>query len=52
MYDCIVMYYRPQKEDPHRTRLTVGENLFCYSGDVSTPTEDISTANIITNSTI
>ena len=37
-YGCIVVDYRPQKADPHRTRLTVRENLIQYSHDVTTPT--------------
>jgi hypothetical protein len=44
--------YRPQKEEPNRTRLTVGGNLIDYPGDVSTPTADTTTAKMVINSTI
>ena len=51
-YGQILVDYRPQKDKPHRTRLTVGGNLICYSGYVRTPTADIITSNIIINSNI
>ena len=51
-YGRIVMDYIPQKEEPHRTRLTVEGNLIYYEGYLSTPTADINTAKIIINSTI
>ena len=51
-YGRIVVDYQPQKEEPYRIRLTVGVNLICYSGDVRTPTSDITTANLIINSTV
>jgi hypothetical protein len=44
--------YRPQKEEPNRTRLTAGGNLIDYPGDVSTPTADTTTAKMVINSTI
>ena len=50
--ELIVVDYIPQKEEPHRTRLTVGVNLIVYAGDVITPTSDITTVNLIINSTI
>ena len=51
-YGRIVVGYRPQKEEPHRTRLTAGRVLIDYAGYVRTPTADITTAKIIINSTI
>ena len=51
-YGSIMMDYRPKKEEPNRKILTVGGNLIDYTGDVSTPTEDITTAKPIINSTI
>ena len=51
-YGRIVVEYRPQKEEPHRTRLTVGRESIFNAGDVSTPIVDITTAKLITNSTI
>jgi hypothetical protein len=41
--------YRPQKEEPNRTRLTVGGPLIDYLGDVSTPTADTTTAKLVIN---
>ena len=51
-YERIVVDYRPQKEEPHRKKLTVGGNLINYTGDIITPTAEITTANSIVNSTI
>ena len=43
---------RPQKAETHRTRLTVGGNLIIFPGDVTTPAEDLITANLIFNSVL
>ncbi len=51
-YGRIVVEIRPQKEETHRTRLTVGGNLIDYPGDVSTPTADLTTTKVLINSTI
>ena len=51
-YGRIVVDYWAQKQDPHRTRLTVGGHFIFYPGDVGTPTLYITTANIIINSTV
>ena len=51
-YGRIIVDYKPQKEEPHRTRLTVGGKLIYYEGDLRTPTAEITTANIIINITI
>ena len=51
-YVRIVVDYCPQKNEPNRTRLTVGGNLIDYPGDVRTPTADTTTAKIVINSTI
>ena len=51
-YGRVVVDYRPQKEDPNCTRLTVGGNQIKYPGNVSTPTAAITTANLAINSTI
>jgi hypothetical protein len=51
-YGCIVCTIRPQKKETYQTRLTVGGNLIDYPYDVSTPTADITTANIIFNSVV
>ena len=43
---------RPQKAETHPTRLTVGENIINFPGDVKTPTLDLITANLIFNSVL
>ena len=48
-YGSIIVDYRFQKEEPHRTRLTVGGNLIDQAGDVSTPTEDTTTSRLMIN---
>ena len=51
-YGRIVVDYRPQKTEPHRTRLTVGGNLINYPDNVSTKTAEINTAKLLFNSVI
>ena len=51
-YGRIIVDYRPQKEEPHRTILTGGGNLIVYSGNLITPPVYITTAKLIINSTI
>ena len=51
-YGRIVLGYQPQKTKPNRTRLTVGGNLINFPGNTSTPTSDLTTANLVINSTI
>jgi hypothetical protein len=51
-YGRICIDYRPHKQEPNRTRLTVGGNLVDFPGDVSTPTAGTTTAKLIINSTI
>ena len=52
MYGKTVCTYRPEKDDPNRTRLTVGGNRIEYPGDVSTPTVDMMTVKMHLNSVI
>jgi hypothetical protein len=47
-----VVDYRPQKDDPHRIRITAGGNLINYKGNASVWTADINTAKIHWNSVI
>ena len=47
-FRSIVVDYTPQKEEQHRTILTVGGNLIDYAGYVSIPTADTTTSKIIT----
>ena len=48
-YNRIVADYRPQKEDPNHTRLTVGGNFIEYCGDMITPTNYTTTVKIVWN---
>ena len=51
-YGRIVCTYRPQKREKHRTCLTVGGNMFICLYDVSAPTSDMTTKNLMFNSVI
>jgi hypothetical protein len=51
-YGKIVCDYKPQKQEKERVRLTVGGDRLDYSGDIATPTADITTFKIIINSTL
>ena len=51
-YGRIFYTYRPQKKEKHRTRLTIGGNLFICLYDLSAPSSDITTAKLIFNSVI
>ena len=46
---CFVCDMRPQKEETHRTRLTVGGNLINFPGDVSTKTADLPLVRLFIN---
>jgi hypothetical protein len=37
-YGCMCINYRPEKDDPNQTRLTVGGNRVNYPGNCGTPT--------------
>ena len=43
----MVAYFRPQKLDPHRIRITIGSRNITVEYNVSTPTVDLSTAKIL-----
>ena len=51
-YGKTVVTYRPEKEDPNRTRLTVGGNRIVYPGDISPSTVEIMTVKMHLNSVI
>jgi hypothetical protein len=51
-YAKFVCTIRPQKQEVHRTRLTIGGNLINYPGDISTPNADMTLAKILINSTL
>jgi hypothetical protein len=47
-----VVDYRPQKEDPHRIRITARVNLINYEGNASVLTADLYTAKLHWNSVV
>jgi hypothetical protein len=47
-----VVDYRPQKEDPHRIRITAGGNLIDYDGNASICTVNLNTVKLHWNSVI
>jgi hypothetical protein len=51
-YGCIVINHQPQKEDPHRVRITVGGNLIKYPFELTTRTADMLSSKIMWNSVI
>ena len=51
-YARVLCDIRPQKTDTHRKKLTVGGNLIYYSGEVRTPTSDLTTTKLNINSAI
>jgi hypothetical protein len=52
MYGKTVVTYRPEKEVPNRTCLTVGGNRIVHPGNISTPTVEIMTVKMHLNSVI
>eukprot|EP00804_Cyclotella_cryptica_P022370 CCRYP_015924-RB/>CCRYP_015924-RB protein AED:0.39 eAED:0.39 QI:0/-1/0/1/-1/1/1/0/319 len=51
-YGRICANFRPEKDDPHRVRLTVGGNRIHFPGDCGTPTANMLTTKILLNSII
>jgi hypothetical protein len=51
-YVKIVCDYKPYKKEKERVRLTVGGDRLDHSGDVATSTADITTFEILINSTL
>ena len=51
-YGRIVVSYRPQKLEKHRSRLTVGGDRINYPFDVSTPTSGLATIKMLWNSVL
>jgi len=45
-YAKVVVAYRPQKDDPHRIRITAGGNKIFYPGELTTRTADMTTAKL------
>ena len=51
-YTRVVCEVRPQKEDPNRTRITIGGNRICYPGDCGTKTGSLELTKLLINSVI
>jgi hypothetical protein len=51
-YTRVCVNYCPEKENPNRTRVTVGGNLLHYFGNCSTPTVNMVTVKLHLNSVI
>ena len=51
-YTRVVCKVRPQKEDPNRTRITIGGNRICYPGDTATRTGSVELVKLQVNSVI
>ena len=51
-YTRVVCEVRPQKEDPNRTRITIGGNRICYPGDCGTKTGSLETVKLTINSVL
>ena len=46
----VVCKVRPDKDDPERTRITIGGNIIFYPGDVGTNTASLELIKILLNS--
>jgi hypothetical protein len=51
-YGCVYVNYHPKKDDPNRTRLTVGGDRVNFPGDCGVPTVDMVTDKLHLNSVI
>ena len=51
-YTKVVCKVRPDKNDPNRTRLTIGGNRICYPGDVGTKTAPLELVKLMINSVL
>jgi len=51
-YGKIVCNIKPHKKETHRTRLTVGENLLSFDGNLSVPGATVTTAKCMLNSIV
>ena len=51
-YTHIVINHQPQKEDPNRVRITVGDNLIDYPFELTTRTADMVFSKNLWNSVI
>eukprot|EP00804_Cyclotella_cryptica_P010308 CCRYP_012223-RA/>CCRYP_012223-RA protein AED:0.11 eAED:0.15 QI:0/0/0/1/0/0.5/2/0/935 len=51
-YTKVVCKVRPEKNDPNRTRITIGGNRICYPGDVGTKTAPLELVKLMINSVL
>jgi hypothetical protein len=51
-YARVCVNYRPEKDDPNHSRVTVGGNLVHYPGNCGTPTVNMITVKLHLNSSI
>ena len=51
-YARIVVDYQAQEKDPDRVRITIGDNLIEYPGELTTQTADLTTTKRMWNSII
>ena len=52
MYTKVICEYKVKKEDPNRTRITIGGNHICYPGDVGTPTGSLQLFKFVIDSVL
>ncbi len=48
----VVCEVHPEKDDPDRTRITIGGNHICYLGDVGTNTASLELVKLLLNSVL
>jgi hypothetical protein len=48
----VVYEVRPEKDDPNRTRITIGGNSICYPGNVGTNTASLELLKLLLNSVL
>ena len=51
-HTLVVCEVRPEKDDPDRTRITIGGSRICYPGDVGTNTASLELVKILLNSVL
>jgi hypothetical protein len=51
-HTLVVCEVRPEKDDPDRTRITIGGSRICYPGDVGTNTASLEFVKILLNSVL
>jgi len=51
-HTMVVCEVRPEKDDPDRTRITIGGNRICYPGDVGTNTASLELVKLLLNSVL